>query len=228
MLVHTDSLAATLDAVDEALFYDRELPDQELEAAARWLAGRQAHSGQWAGMFAPTGLDYSQGVALFSGERLHTRLGARNVLTAEAARLLALCHSALPRREDMLARTDRWLAAQCFAHDCMIGECGHSAIGLMRYIAVRDGARAGAWLDEHLAMLAQRRDGNGRWIGLPTYYVLLTLTEIDRPLARQELTYAQPACVRALKRLPGEDPVVQRRRAILLRALSRCALPLCA
>jgi len=228
MLVHTHSLASTLDAVDEALFYEREIPGQELRDAAVWLAQRQARSGQWAGMFAPTGLDYSQGVVLFSGERLRTRLGARNVLTSEAARALALCNDALPSREAVLTRTDRWLAAQCFARDCMIGECGHSAIGLMRYVAVRDGARAAAWLDDHVAMLAQRRDGGGRWTGLPTYYVLLALTEIDRPLAHHELDYARPACVRALQRLSGEGPVIQRRRAILLRALSTGALPLCA
>jgi hypothetical protein len=228
MLVYTSSLAATLDALDEALLNGRKIPTQELEAAARWLAGRQAHSGQWAGMFVPTDLDYREGVALFSGERLHTRLGARNVLTAEAVRVLALCDGALLHQKDVLARADRWLAAQCFARDCMIGECGHSAVALMRYIAVRDGARAATWLDEHLAMLAQRRDGQGRWTGLPTYYVLLTLAEIDRPLAHRELAYAQPACVRALKRLPGEDPVIQRRRAILLRALDARALPLCA
>jgi hypothetical protein len=228
MLVHTESLAATLDAVDEALFYEREMPEAELRVVASWLARRQARSGQWAGMFAPTSLDYAQGVVLFSGDRLRTRLGARNILTTEAARALTLCNGALPSREVVLARTDRWLAAQCFARDCMVGECGHSAIGLMRYVAVRDGTRAAAWLDEHLAMLAQRRDGNGRWTGLPTYYILLTLTEIDRPLARQELTYAHPACVRALKRLSGEGPLVQRRRAIALRALGTCALPLCA
>lgn len=228
MLVHTDSLAATLDAVNEALFYDRKMPAQELEAAAGWLAGRQAHSGQWAGMFVPTGLDYRQGMTLFGGEKLRTRLGTRNVLTAEAARVLALCDGALPYQKDVLARADRWLAAQCFARDCMVGECGHSAIALMRYIAVRDGARAAAWLDEHLAMLAQRRDGKGRWTGLPTYYVVLTLAEIDRPRARRELAYAQPACVRALKRLMDEGPAIQRRRAILLRALDAHALPLCA
>lgn len=228
MLVHTDSLAVTLDAIGEALFHNREMPEAELGMAASWLAGRQARSGGWAGMFAPTGLDYAQGVVLFSGERLRTRLGARNVLTTEAARALVLCNGALSNREDVLARTDRWLAAQCFARDCMVGECGHSAIGLMRYVAVRDGERAAAWLDEHLEMLAQRRDGKGRWAGLPTYYVLLALTEIDRPLARRELVYVQPACRRALKRLSGEGPLVQRRRAIVLRALSTCALPLCA
>ena len=228
MLVHVHSLASTLDAVGEALFYGREIPDQDLCEAAGWLARRQARSGQWAGMFAPTGLDYREGVVLFSGERLRTRLGARNVLTSEAARALALCDGALPTREAVLGRTDRWLAAQCFAGDCMIGECGHSAIGLMRYVAVREGARAAAWLDDHLAMVAQRRDRGGWWAGLPTYYLLLALTEIDRPTARRELEYAQPACVRALQRLSGEGVVVQRRRAILLRALGRCSLPLCA
>ncbi len=85
MLVQSNSLAATLDAVDEALFYDRTLPEVDVDETARWLAGQQVRSGKWAGMFAPTDLDYDHGVRLFTGEKLQTRLAARNILTTEAA-----------------------------------------------------------------------------------------------------------------------------------------------
>ncbi|MGD9400332.1 MAG: hypothetical protein PVI10_12190 [Methyloceanibacter sp.] len=218
MLVQPNSLAATLDAIGQALFYERTLPAAEIEAATRWLSERQVRSGKWAGMFAPTGPDYGHGVTLFSKERLRTRLAAKNVLTAEAARALTLFGGA----GGCVDRANRWLGGQCFAGDCMVGECAHSGIGLMRYVAVRDGDRAQQWLEDHVERLSTRRDGKGRWVGLPFYYTLLALSEIDLPAAQRELCYAMPACERALKRLSGADGVVRRRRNVVHRALSRC------
>jgi hypothetical protein len=226
MLLQSDSLAATLDAVDEALFYDRTLPEADLKATAHWLAERQVRSGKWAGMFAPTDLDYGHGVKLFTGEKLHTRLAARNVLTAEAARALTLfsrTRSGVQDAEQCVDDANRWLAGQCFSRDCMVGECAHSGIGLMRYVAVRDGDRARQWLEHHIEMLSRCRDGKGRWKGLPFYYTLLTLSEIDLLPAFQELRYAMPACERVWKRLSNDNPVTRRRRDIVLRVLSRCA-----
>jgi len=225
MLVQANSLAATLDAIDQVLFYDRTLPEADVEAATRWLTGRQVRSGKWAGMFAPTDLDYGHGVTLFTKEKLRTRLAARNILTAEAARALTLFNRAGPGVQDAgqyVDRANRWLSRQCFARDCMVGECAHSGIGLMRYVAVRDRDRSQEWLECHLEMLSGRRDGKGRWKGFPFYYTLLTLSAIDLPSARQELCYSVPACERMLKRLLGDDPVVRRRQDVIHRVLSRC------
>jgi hypothetical protein len=219
MFVHSSSLAATLDAIDQAFFDERPLPEAEVEAAARWLSGRQVRSGKWAGMFAPTDFDYGHRVTLFTKERLQTRLGVRNILTAETARALTLFGDA----GECVERADRWLGGQCFARDCMVGECAHSAIGLMRYVAVRDGDRTQLWLARHVERVSARRDGKGRWKGLPFYYALLALSEIDLPAAHRELRYAVPACERVLKRLSGDDAVVRRRRDVVHRALSRCA-----
>jgi hypothetical protein len=105
----------------------------------------------------------------------------------------------------------------------MVGECAHSGIGLMRYVAAKDGDRAHDWLERHVKRLSARRDGTGRWKGLPFYYTLLALSEIDLPAARQELGYAVPACERVLKRRSRADSTARRRRGIVHRALSRCA-----
>jgi hypothetical protein len=226
MFVRPNSLAATLDAVDEAFFHDRTLPEADVKAVTCWLAARQIPSGKWAGMFAPTDLDYGHGVTLFTGEKLRTRLAARNILTAEAARALTFFGRTDPDVQDVgqcVDRANRWLGRQCFARDCMVGECAHSAIGLMRYVAVREGDRAQEWLERHVEMFFLRRDGKGRWKGLPFYYTLLALSEIDLLPARQELHYATPACERVLKRLSGDNPVVRRRRHVVHRALSKCA-----
>ena len=40
-LIHEDSLALTLDAVNEAFFYNRTLPETEKKQVARWIADRQ-------------------------------------------------------------------------------------------------------------------------------------------------------------------------------------------
>jgi len=224
VLLNPQSLSATLNAVNEALFYKRPLSGLQVDEVLRWLAGRQVQAGRWAGLFAPTDADLSQGVELFSGEKLHTRLAARNVLTAEAARALVLLGAALADVHDMLGRTNRWLAGQCFANSCIVGECAHSGIGLMRYVTVRDGHRRDEWLKQHIDLLSQRRDGQGRWKGFPYYYTLLTLAEMDMLSAETELRYALPACERALKRLSGDTTSDQRRQDIIQRALSRYAL----
>jgi hypothetical protein len=218
MVIHHNSLAATLDAVNEALFNGRPLSKAEKEETARWIAGRQVEVGKQAGLFAPTEDDYQEGVRLFTGERLRTKLAARNILTAEAARALILCG----RGEDILERTNRWLLEQCFASACTVGECAHATIGLMRYLAVGGLADSEKRLNAHIAVLSQHRDGQGRWRRFPFYYTLLALSETDLPAAVEEIRYVAPACERFLQRSPKNDVFAPRRRAVLQGVLARC------
>lgn len=222
--LNPQSLFGTLDGVNEALFYERPLSGAHMDEVMHWLVGRQVRAGRWAGMFAPTDADYSQGIWLFSGEKLHTRLAARNILTAEAARILVLLGAALADVQDILESTNRWLANQCFADSCTVGECAHSGIGLMRYMAVNGDLEREGGLERRVALLSRRRDGAGRWKGHPFYYTLLALTEVNLPAAVDEIRYALPVCERTLKRLSGDAVSDRRRRDILRRALSRCAL----
>ncbi|MBN1483677.1 MAG: hypothetical protein JXA37_03060 [Chloroflexia bacterium] len=215
------SLAATLDDVQETLFYGGELSAGRLEAVAAYLAGRQHRSGEWAGMLAPTERDYHTGVRLFTGEKLQTKLAARHVLTAETARLLALLRPADPARR----RAEGWLLRQCFADGCVIGECAHSAVALMRYLAVSGRDDAPARLQALLARLSRLRSGSGRWRRFPFYYTLLALVEIDLPGALEELAYARPAGERYLRRASPDDAFGRRRRAVVQQALLRCGRP---
>ena len=89
-MIQTDSLAQTIDILNEAIFFDRPLSDQDKKQAADFILGRQYPSGPHAGLFAPTDKDFAEGVFLFTGERLHTHLGRRNILSAEAARAILL------------------------------------------------------------------------------------------------------------------------------------------
>ncbi len=217
MIIHHNSLAATLDAVNEALFNGRSLSKVEKKETARWIAGRQVEVGKQTGLFVPTEDDYQEGVRLFTGERLRTKLATRNILTEEAARALTLFDVG----EDILERTDRWLLEQCFASACTVGECAHSTVGLMRYLAV-GGLDSEKRLNAHIAVLSQHRDGKGRWRRFPFYYTLLALSETDLPAAVEEMRYAAPACEPVLRHSPRDHTFGPRQRAVMERALVRC------
>lgn len=217
MIIHHNSLSMTLDAVNEALFNSRSLSNAEKEGVARWTADRQVKVGKQAGLFVPTEDDYQEGVRLFTGERLRTKLAARNILTVEAARAMVL----FGMGGDILERTDRWLLKQCFSSACTVGECAHSTIGLMRYLTV-GGLDSEKRLNAHIAVLSQHRDSQGRWRRFPFYYTLLALSETDLPAAVEEIRYAAPACERFLRRSPKDDLFAPRRRAVVERVLTRC------
>jgi hypothetical protein len=219
VMMEHNSLAESLEVINEALFSKGLSYKAKVDGAIEWIAGRQVRSGKYTGMFAPTDRDYGEGVRLFTGERLRTRLATRNVLTAEAARLLALLG---PGMGDELRLTDAWLEQQCFSKACVVGECAHSTLGLMRYLAARAPENGEQRLEAHIAVLSQHRDGKGRWERFPFYYTLLTLAEIDLPGATEEMRYAAPACERVVGRLSKGDRFVQRRRAVVERVLSRC------
>jgi len=213
-----NSLAESLEVINEAICLSGLPSRSKVDGDVEWIAGRQVKSGKYAGMFAPTDRDYEEGIRLFTGERLRTRLATRNILTAEAGRVLALLE---PGMADSLRLTDGWLDQQCFSKACVVGECAHSALGLMRYLAARALESGEQRLETHIAVLAQHRDGRGRWERFPFYYTLLTLAEVDLPAATEEMRYAAPACERVVSRLSTGDRFVQRRRAVVERVLSR-------
>ena len=84
------SLAGTIDAVSDALFFGRGIPRNEARRVAIWLAGRQGLPGSYAGMFAPMSRDYAEGIRLFTGERISSRAATGHILGEEACRALLL------------------------------------------------------------------------------------------------------------------------------------------
>ncbi len=222
MVLEADSLAVMLDEIGEAFFYDRPLSRNGGEEAAQWIAGRQVRSGKQAGMFAPTGRDYEDSPRLFTGERLRTKLATRNILTAEAARALTLLGGPPADAGHALELANRWLSGQCFSDSCTVGECAHSTVGLMRYLASGQPEGWERRLQVHIEALSRHRDGKGRWQRFPFYYTLLTLAEIELPAAVEEMRYAAAACERVLRRLSQADRFSGRRQIVVHRALARC------
>lgn len=89
-LLDTTSLANTVDAVNEAIFFSHTIPKREARRVAKWLAARQNLPGSYEGMFAPTVKDYRDGIRLFTGERITSGAATGHILGEETCRALLL------------------------------------------------------------------------------------------------------------------------------------------
>ncbi|KPJ60251.1 MAG: hypothetical protein AMJ46_08070, partial [Latescibacteria bacterium DG_63] len=85
-LLHPSSLAATIDAVNEALFVGKQIPPAERARTAAWIAGRQGKQGSYANMFAPTPRDFAGGIRVFTGEAVRSNAATAHILGEEASR----------------------------------------------------------------------------------------------------------------------------------------------
>ena len=230
--VDPTSLSATVDAVNEVLFFGRKVSKTRRTEAAKWIAARQGLAGAYAGMFAPTGKDRAEGIRLFTGESIRSGGGAAHVLGEEACRALILLDVPLKAVRDALARATQGMAerlrkAERRERNCgrpWLGEycCGTCSVGLWRHLAVGGLEDAERHLAAGLKALKAARLGNGRWRRFPFYYGLLVLGEVDVPGAVAEMRYAAPVLERLLKRKPKDEPYDARRRAVAERVLARC------
>ena len=222
-VLNARSLAATVDAVNEAHFLGRSIPRADRQRAAEWIAARQGLPGSYAGLFAPTKRDF-EGIRLFTGERIATGAGVAHILGEEACRALILlgCPTAGARKAlaaacanmaRRLGRGDRRNGTYC---------CGKCSAALWRNLTVGGLTEQERMLRAGLRTLKKLRDGNGRWRVFPFYYTLSAVSEIDLPAARAERRYAAPTCERLLKRKPTGDRYDRRRRMVGERILAAC------
>jgi len=215
MLIDETSLSETIDAVSARLAEGKPLPAAERENVVAWLLGRQIQAGRGSGMFAPFPGEYEAGVRLFTGERLRTRVATRNVLALESARILSALAGESADVRKALSRSSVAMGHACFAlSHCVIGECAHSSIAYMRDAASDRSGDRRKWIENHLHVIREHRDGQGRWTRFPFYYTLLALLEVGTPSANSELEYARPACRRVVGRASSGDHVMRRRRIL--------------
>jgi hypothetical protein len=109
------SLAATVDEVNESFFFGRSLPLATRRKVATWIGGRQGLAGSYAGMPAPTQQDFAEGIRVFTGESVPSRVGTAHVLGEEACRALILLDAA--------------------DSPAAVAECRHAAPGCARIVA---------------------------------------------------------------------------------------------
>lgn len=237
-LIQPDSLGDTIDAVNAAQFESVALPAAVRAETAEWIAERQGLPGSYAGMFAPTGYDYTFGTRTFTGEPVRSGAATGHLLSEEACRALyrlagnqpiakespavlkALerARQAIFRRMDQSEARGQWSGVYC---------CGTCSVALWRHLLASNVPDDRLRLENGLAELRRYRDGQGRWKRFPFFYTLLALTEIDLPAAIAEIHYAEPVIERSLRRLSkaerqAEDKHDWRRKVVLERVLEKC------
>jgi hypothetical protein len=223
ILVVTDSLAETLDAVNDAFFWGTPVDAQTREQTAVWIAGRQGAPGSYSGLCAPTPTDLKTGARLFTGEPVTTRAATAHILGEEASRALTLlavdrpdvCAAQAAASAGMLSRIQTAEERGQIGTYC----CGKCTPAYWRNLTAGNLGNAEARLTAGLRHLKTQRDGKGRWRRFPLYYTVLALVEIDLPEAVEELHYVAPALERT--RPAGQDRYTIRRQALAERALAK-------
>ena len=223
-----ESLAGTVDRVNDRLFRGGGIEEGEAGRVVDALLARRVRDGSRAGLFEPSSKDTLQPVRLFTGERVHTKLALRHVLSLEAGRILHLLGG---DREDVRESVDQLLTMSwrtCFGKDhCIIGECAYSSIAFLRLLAALDRSENAEWIEDHVELIRHHRDRTGRWDRFPFHYTALALVEANTLSAHRELDYADQALRRSGRRGRGDRQAEGRRRGLLdvVRERSEAAMP---
>lgn len=223
-ILHPDSLIATVDAFNEAVFFGRPWQD-EAEALAEWCAGRLGKPGGYAGSFAMTEGDWGREFRLFTGERITTGAARTHIIAEETTRMLALIRAGAGIESDALKLSEERLGSRVYGRKSSALEngvfcCGKCSVSVWRCVAAGGFKGFPRILHHAPATLFASRDGIGDWRRFPFYYTLLLLVEADRKLAGPEISYCQPRLRRSRQLLEGKrDRYSIRRAAILDRAL---------
>lgn len=218
-LLNRTSLMLTLDYVNEAQLYGRDISPDEQQTIVRWITSRQGAGPSYRGLYSPTNTDHDYGIQLFTGEDLRSNVSAMHYLGQEAARLICLFAADDTQVNSAYERAVEWMRnhptfAQSGTH-C----CGRCTSAYWRHFWVGSFENKEAALVNGLKALSNQRDGKGKWRRFPYYYTLLVLSDIDLEPACQELRYTLPVLERYLK---GEKPGLyyKRRKAIVEKALA--------
>jgi hypothetical protein len=226
-LLQHNSLADTVDAVNEAFFMGASLAEAERDSVIDWIASRQGLKGSYCGMFAPTVLDLRRGIRLFTGEKVVSNAAIGHILGEEASRALILLNGGSVKAREALKRSNRGMIralASCETPKNVRGFycCGTCTAALWRHLAVGGLTHSKRRLDVGLKTLKKYRDGTGKWHRFPFYYTLLALNEIDKKQAIDEMRYAAGVCEAILKRYKIKNKIATRRRMLMEKILAKC------
>jgi hypothetical protein len=225
-LLDTRSLAGTIDAVNDALFFGGRIPKNEARRTALWLAGRQGLPKSYAGMFAPTDRDYAEGIRLFTGERITSGAATAHILGEETCRVLLLLEVDLEEASAALVRATHSMDDRLSQSESERGSrgffcCGSCTASLWRHLAAGGLTKGRERLAAGVNVLKEYRNRDGGWRRFPFYYTLLALTEMNGRSALEEMRYAAPRLEQMLKRRGRGDRFDMRRRAVAERILAR-------
>lgn len=224
-LVTQNDLAATIDALNDAFFYQHEIPPIERLEVARYVASHQGLPGSYAYMFGPM----TKPLSVFTGEAITSGAACSHILGKECCRALlvldvpdeavrqALSRATAGISTRILEAEERyWLGGPAPAYCC--GKC---PCAFWRHLAAGGIGRCEERLYAGITRLNSLRLGDGQWRTFPWWYILLALSEIDLAESLAELSYAAPLIEHKYGRISGAEPFASRRRALAERVLAR-------
>ena len=224
-LINQNKLTSTVDAVNEAFFLKRSLSKSDRNQVAKWIASRQGMPGAYANMFAPTRKDFQNGLVLFTGEKISSRVGLSHILGQESCRALILLNVKSAGIKLALEKATAGFMEYMKKY-LMLKEgtycCATCSCALWRHLSAGGLENGERILAAGIRTLKSLRDGKGRWKRFPFYYTLLILNEIELPAARKEMQYSAQACERLLKRRTKNDRISRRRYILAERILQKC------
>jgi hypothetical protein len=225
-IVNPESMALTLDSLNEVFFFAKKLAKAEKEPAAKWIAGRQGLRFSYAEMPAPTDTERIEEMRVFTGEPVKSGASASHIIGEEACRALILLDVSNLYVENALKKATHGMMKRLllptgepnpatFGMYC----CGLCTCAYWRHLAVGGLRDSKKRLAAGIEILKEHRKGNGQWRVFPFYYTLLALSEMKLPSAVEEMRYAAPVLQRYVKRRASEDIYDQRRHALAERIL---------
>lgn len=224
-LVNINSLAETIDSINEAFFYKKTLLKSQREEAAKWIAGRRGKPGSYASMFAPTDRDFKKGIKVFTGEPVRSNAATGHILGEEACRALILLNVSDKEVKDPLNRANNGMLKRLREYETKqkvhgMYCCGICSASYWRNIVVGGLDKNEQRLATGMKKLKSYRLGDGQWSRFPFFYTLLALSEIKLKPALDEMRYAAPVLDRYLKRATSSSKYTQRRRDLAERILA--------
>ena len=219
MILNTNSLMQTIDAINERLLFGQEIAPEEGLEAARWISSLQGKKGAYRGLFAPTPSDYEQGIRLFTGERL-VSASARHILGQEAARVSWLLGKQDSQVHEAYHRATAWMQTAPDFIQSGTYCCGRCTLAFWRHIWVGNFENKEARLARGLQAMKESRLGDGKWTRFPFFYAIYTLLDLELEPAIAELRYARNAMENSARRT-REGVYTRRRSTIFEKALER-------
>ncbi|MBT7789016.1 MAG: hypothetical protein HN757_09060, partial [Calditrichaeota bacterium] len=215
-MLNKDSLAVTLDAINESHFSGKPVKNSESEKLSTWIASRQGLNGAYAGMFAPTEMDYRNGIRLFTGERITSGAATGHILGEEACRALILLDSPDENVKRSLTRASEGMISVLKNHESggyTVGMfcCGTCTTAMWRHLNAGGLYNQEPLLRGGMRALKAHRDDNGRWKRFPFWHTSLVLSEMETSIAKPELEYIAPAIEKSVKYLRKDNPYTLRR-----------------
>ena len=208
-----ESLQETLWRLEEVRQGFRTKSAAGVQEALEWVLSRQGLQRSYFNLFMPTNQDLSQGIRLLTGERMLSDAGTRHVLGEETLRTVIVWKlgSSLAVKQALKGFNDLLEAGAKSGCWC----CYTCTTAFLRTLAVTKPDNWEGILEKGLNRIKKARMPNGRWHGFPFYYMLLALSEMDTPSARDELRHASKIAERLLKRYHNDDRISRFRRLAL-------------